>query len=62
MICQEYDNLTSVEKLIMVGKIVHGLQSDSTIFKFTQDLIKMSEMRGLFDGVTINPEQLEEDK
>lgn len=55
MICPEYENLAPLERVQMVGEIVHAMQSDSALFKNVQDLIELAKRRGLFENVIINP-------
>lgn len=55
MLCTKYENLAPLERVQMVGEIVHALQSDNSMFKNVQDLIELAKRKGLFDNVTINP-------
>lgn len=56
MTCEKYQELSATEKTVMVGRIVHAMQSDNELFDYAVDLIKIAEMRGLFDNVKILPE------
>lgn len=60
MLCKEFEELLPIEKTEMVGKIVHAIQSSTEAFKDGQRLIKKAELLGLYEGVTINPLNIEE--
>jgi len=62
MNCENYLMLSNKEKMEMVGKIVHALQSDSETFNKVEMLIKKAERKGLFEGVTINPPTITPDQ
>lgn len=51
-LCDKYDNLNPIERLTLVGEIVHSLQVDDEV----QKLIRKAVIKGLFVGVAINPE------
>lgn len=55
MNCQEYQQLTPLEKSQYIGELVHACISDSKYFKMGQKLIKQAQDKGLFEGVVINP-------
>lgn len=55
MNCPEYQILTPKEKTEMIGKLLHAIQSDSTLFLEGSKLIKKAEKKGIFDGIIINP-------
>jgi hypothetical protein len=53
---QEWQNLTIVEKIDLVGKITHLLQNDIISYNVFKAHIKLSELSGLFNEVKINNE------
>ena len=53
-ICDNYDNLTPLEKSMFMGELVHAAQSCDTLFNLAKDLIKSGYDKGLFDGVSFN--------
>ncbi len=55
MNCANYLMLSPQEKIEMVGKIVHAVQSSNEIFNQASLLINKAERLGLFTGVIINP-------
>lgn len=57
--CSNYLLLSPKERVEMIGRIVHGLQSDNEIFNKCEMLIQNAEKKGLFEGVTINPSEQE---
>lgn len=55
MTCTNYLELSQKEKIEMIGKIVHIIQSDNETFNKALMLIKKAEQKGLLEGITINP-------
>lgn len=56
MNCQEYQDLSHVEKITFIGELLHSVQTDSALFKMAQQLIDLAVFKGVFNGVTILPE------
>jgi len=56
MICENYNNLSLPEKIIIGGEIIHAIQNDDKAFKKGIELISYAKARGVLDGVTILPE------
>lgn len=56
MICKEFDELTSLEKVRYIGLLCHGVQSDSHLFTIGQEIIRLAERKGLLEDVIIAPE------
>tara|TARA_R110000868_G_scaffold400868_1_gene675601 strand:+ start:6454 stop:6651 length:198 start_codon:yes stop_codon:yes gene_type:complete len=54
-LCDKYDSLSPIERLTLVGEIVHALQSSDEIFDDVQKIIKKAILQGLFIGTTILP-------
>ena len=54
---QEWQNLTIVEKIDLVGKITHLLQNDIISYQAFVAHIKLAELSGVFDEVKINNER-----
>lgn len=55
MNCSEYQKLSHVEKIELIGKLIHAIQSDNTSFWAGKDLIRIAQARGVLNGVTILP-------
>jgi hypothetical protein len=55
MICPLYDSLSPLERVEMVGKICHAMQSDNSTFLQVAAIISLAERKGVFDNVVINP-------
>lgn len=55
MLCDSFTKLSALQRVQMVGEIVHAFQSDNATFKNVQDLIQLAKLKGIFDSVTINP-------
>jgi hypothetical protein len=51
---QEWQDLTIIEKIDLVGKITHLLQNDIISYQVFKTHIKLIELAGLFDEVKIN--------
>lgn len=62
MNCQEYQQLTPIEKSRYIGSLVHAVISDSAFFIAGQKIIALAEVAGLFDGVEIHPEEITKDE
>jgi phosphopantetheine adenylyltransferase len=56
MLCEKYNNLTIPERLKAIREVVHALQNDNEAFVSIMDAVKDAELRGVFNGVVINPE------
>lgn len=53
---QQWQELTIVEKINLVGKLTHLLQNDEKSYEAFKKWIEVSETLGLFDEVKINNE------
>jgi len=54
-LCKKYEELNPIERISFIGELLHAAQSDDTVFDMANDLIKLAILRGVFEGVTINP-------
>lgn len=54
---QQWQELTIVEKIDLVGKLTHLLQNDVDSYKAFKNWIEASELLGLFNEVKINDER-----
>ena len=52
-LCDKYFNLTPIERVSLVGELVHSLQVDDEIYDEVQKLIRKAVLKGLFVGVKI---------
>lgn len=57
MICNSFDNLTIVEKVQFIGKLMHLVQSSEVAFKEAELMIRCADDVGMFKGTTILPFQ-----
>jgi len=53
---QQWQDLTIIEKVKLVGQLTHLLQNDEKSFETFVKWINVSEIIGLFDEVKINNE------
>jgi hypothetical protein len=60
MICQEYEDLSHVDKITLIGKAVHALQSDSKCFEMIKEVVEIATLKGLFNCVTFMPESIKD--
>lgn len=58
--CKSYQELSTHEKVEMIGKLVHAIQSDEICFLTARGMINGAKARGVFSGVTILPDVREE--
>jgi hypothetical protein len=55
MNCNEFLELSPLEKSNLIGSVVHCLQSDAELFKMAIELAQRGKEKGLFEKVKINP-------
>ena len=55
-LCKKYEELTPFERVEFIGKLVHAVQSDDNLFFAAKCLIDTGQDLGVFEGVTIMPE------
>lgn len=55
MLCPEYLNLTIIEQRMLIGSILHLMQSHSPTFTAISSMVRTAENEGLFEGVKILP-------
>jgi hypothetical protein len=53
MICKSFENLTIKEKIEMIGKVQHLIQTHEQYFLQAQLMIEKAEFEGLFHKVKI---------
>ena len=53
---QQWQELTIIEKIELVGKVTHLLQNDLDSFNAMKNWVEASELLGLFNEVKINNE------
>lgn len=53
---QQWQELTIIEKIDLVGKVTHLLQNDIDSFQAMRNWVLASELLGLFNEVKINDE------
>jgi hypothetical protein len=58
MICKEYQELLPREKSSYVGELLHSCMSDSELYEIGMRIIRLAKNKGVFEGVTINPEPI----
>jgi len=56
-LCDKYFNLTPIERVSLVGELVHAIQSDNELFDMANDLIQLGILKGVFINTAILPEQ-----
>lgn len=55
MICDKFNNLSPLEKVLFVGELIHAVQFDETSYTIGQEIISLAKRKGIFEGVVINP-------
>lgn len=60
--CSNYMELSPKERVEFIGRLVHAAMSSDYIFNHCESLIKYGEKKGLFEGVTINPSEADQQK
>lgn len=59
-VCESFEKLTPLERSNFVGAVVHLIQSDESYYLIGQRMIKSGNKKGLFIGVKINPQPIEQ--
>ena len=60
MICEKYEELTVLERIRLIGAVIHCLQSDDELFKRALELVNKGAKKGVLDGVSFLPEDYED--
>lgn len=53
---EKFNNLSHREKIELIGKLVHLVQTDETCFGVACDMIIDAELSGTFDNIKILPQ------
>ncbi len=59
-LCTQYDNLTSKERIILVGEVVHCIQSDNLLFDMAKEILSKGHELKVLDGVIFLPDENKE--
>lgn len=62
MLCKSFDELTIVEKVKLIGKLNHLVQTYEGAFIEAKSMIDKAEKEGLFEDVVILPEKTEDNE
>lgn len=60
MNCESFLALPEYKKAEYCAKLIHACTSDNALFKNGDDLIKLGERKGLFEGVKIGNDAFKE--
>lgn len=55
MLCEKYVRLLPVERVLLIGKLVHAMQSDNEFFDLSVRIVRAAKKKGLFEKVKILP-------
>ena len=58
MLCNNYNELSHVDKIIYIGELLHAVQSDDHLFDLGTLIIGSARDKGLFEGVVILPDHI----
>lgn len=56
MNCNEFLELSEMDKAIYIGKLSHACMSDSVLFEAGKKLIERAERKGVFKDVKLFPD------
>jgi hypothetical protein len=59
MNCENFQQLSTQEKIEFIGKLNHAAMSNDHLFTACTKIIEVAEENGVFEGVTIMPSSLE---
>ena len=60
MICENYSELSPLERVMFIGELTHACMADDDIFNMGKELIRLGIEKGIFENVKIMPEALDE--
>ena len=56
MLCEKYNRLLPIERVLLIGELLHAMQSDNDFFDKSVRIIRTAKRKGLFDNVKILPD------
>ena len=56
MLCEKYNRLLPIERVLLIGELLHAMQSDNEFFDKSVRIIRTAKRKGLFDNVKILPD------
>lgn len=62
MICEKYDKLSIVDKILFTGELLHACMNDDRLFELGKQVIELGYVRGVFNGVQILPQRTDENQ
>jgi hypothetical protein len=62
MLCNKYEKLSHYERIVYIGELLHACQSVDYFFEQGEDIIKNAKRTGVFEGVIILPETINENE
>lgn len=57
MVCKEYSDFSSIEKILYTSKLIHAVQNDSNLFFAGSLIIDAATKEGLFTNVVFHPSE-----
>lgn len=60
MICEKYESLSIVDKIMFTGELLHACMNDDRLFELGQQVIELGHTKGVFNGVQILPQRTDE--
>lgn len=61
MNCDNYTALQPTDQAIFIGRLVHAVQNNNSLFEYGKTLIETAEKIGLYENVKIGHEQVFQD-
>jgi len=60
MICENYEKMSIVDKILFTGELLHACMNDDRLFELGKEIIGLGYIKGVFNGVQILPQRTEE--
>lgn len=60
MICEKYEKMSIVDKILFTGELLHACMNDDKLFELGKQIIELGMVKGTFDGVQILPQRTDE--
>jgi uncharacterized protein YdeI (BOF family) len=56
--CNSYQKLTTKEKVVLIGELVHAVQNDETCFITAKGMISAARQRKVFENIKVGIESI----
>jgi hypothetical protein len=61
MVCNNYSNLSPLEKVMFIGELTHACMCDDELYEIGYKIIELAKSKGMFENVKIMPDSINTD-